>query len=447
MRSICAFANADGGLLVVGRNDRGEVVGVRDAAKLLVDIPNKVRDLLGIMVDANLSVVDGKEIIEIAVEPYPYPVSYRGEYHYRSGSTKQELRGAALDRFLLRKQGRHWDGVPMPHVAMVELSQVALDAFSSNGLASQRMAPAASGDSGGGLLDCLHLLEGAHLKRAAVLLFHPDPERYVTGAYVKMGYFESDADIRYQDEVHGDLFAQTTRTVELLLTRYLRPAITYAGLRRVQTSPVPDAALREAVLNALVHKDYASGFPVQISVYTDKAMIWNPGRLPDGWTVERLLQKHASCPHNPDIANAFFRAGLIEAWGRGIERMREACAQAEMPEPEFGADPSGIWLTLRFSTPYMVAGSGRSTHARHDDQEDDQENDQENGQETGSGLVRLRILRLLRAEPTMTRRELAERLGAGAGSIRHHIARLRSEGMIRHTGPNKRGRWEVLSDV
>ena len=94
--------------------------------------------------------------------------------------------------------------------------------------------------------------------------------------------------------------------------------------------------MREALLNAVVHKDYASGIPVQISVYPDKLMICNPGQLPPQWTVERLLAKHASAPFNPDLANAFFRAGLVEAWGRGIERMLETCRQAGQDDPEIG---------------------------------------------------------------------------------------------------------------
>ena len=106
LKWICGFANADGGVLVIGCNDKGVVTGLTNAAKLLKDIPNKVRDILGIMVDVNLREEAGEETLEIVVEPYPYPVSYKGEYHYRSGSTKQELKGAALDRFLLKKRGR-----------------------------------------------------------------------------------------------------------------------------------------------------------------------------------------------------------------------------------------------------------------------------------------------------------------------------------------------------
>jgi ATP-dependent DNA helicase RecG len=88
LRWICGFANADGGVLVIGRNDKGVAVGVPNVKKLLEDLPNKVRDVLGIMVAVNLVKDGGRNLIEIRVEPYPSPVSYKGEYHYRSGSTK-----------------------------------------------------------------------------------------------------------------------------------------------------------------------------------------------------------------------------------------------------------------------------------------------------------------------------------------------------------------------
>ena len=133
LKWISGFANAQGGVLVIGRNDKGLAVGVPDAKKLLLDLPNKIRDVLGIVTPVNLRRVEGKDTIEIVVEPYPYPVSYKGEYHIRVGSTKQELKGTALDRFLLRKQGRTWDGVPVPQVAIRALSGTAIAAFRKRG--------------------------------------------------------------------------------------------------------------------------------------------------------------------------------------------------------------------------------------------------------------------------------------------------------------------------
>ncbi len=219
LKWICGFANAHGGVLVIGRNNKGVITGLTNAAKLLVDIPNKVRDILGIVVDVNLRTEDGKETLEIVVEPYPYPVSYKGEYHYRSGSTKQELKGAALDRFLLRKQGQHWDGVPVPHVAIKDFSKPVIAAFRKLARESRRLDSAMLRESTPALMEKLHLLEGHYLKRAAILLFHSDPECFVTGAFVKTGFFRTNTDLLYHDGIHGDLFTQADRTVDLLLTK------------------------------------------------------------------------------------------------------------------------------------------------------------------------------------------------------------------------------------
>jgi predicted HTH transcriptional regulator len=203
LRWICGFANAEGGALVVGRNDRGQAVGIKAAARLLAEIPNKVRDVLGIMVAVNLLLDKGKELIEIRVDPYPSPVSYKGEYHYRSGSTKQELKGAALSHFLLRKQGLHWDAMALPGLKVEMLDTGALRLFREQALRSQRLPEAALRESDTSLLERLHLLADGACKRATALLFDPQPSRWFAGSYVKIGYFETNVDLRYQDEVDG----------------------------------------------------------------------------------------------------------------------------------------------------------------------------------------------------------------------------------------------------
>jgi ATP-dependent DNA helicase RecG len=143
LKWLCGFANAQGGTLVIGKNDQGHVLGVANSQKLLEDIPNKVRDLLGILVDVHSRTEGEYTYLEIVVEAYPYPISYKGQYHYRSGSTKQELKGAALDRFLLRKQGKHWDGVPMPGVQHLTSARRPSPCFASgrHGVVGWRVTP------------------------------------------------------------------------------------------------------------------------------------------------------------------------------------------------------------------------------------------------------------------------------------------------------------------
>ena len=108
LKWICGFANANGGSIFIGKNDAGEIVPIKNAKRLLEDIPNKVKDTLGILVDVNLHHTVKGDFIEIIVEAYPYPVNYKGQYHYRSGTTKQELKGAALDKFLLQRKGNRF---------------------------------------------------------------------------------------------------------------------------------------------------------------------------------------------------------------------------------------------------------------------------------------------------------------------------------------------------
>ena len=288
---ICGFANAQGGVLYVGVKDNGEVCGVHDAKKLMEDIPNKVRDMMGILVDVNLKEKDGKSYLEIVTEAYPYPVSFRGKYYQRSGATNQELKGAALDRFMLRKQGKTWDGVPVPYLKAEDLDNATFNLFRKYAKRSGRMEEADLMDDNHGLLEKLRLYEGSYLKRAAALLFHPDPEKYVTGAFVKVGFFREGMDLVYQDEVHGNLFQQIVKLMDLLCTKYMKAIITYEGIQRIETLPIPREALREALLNACINKDYAEPSPIQIRVYENKLEIINGGVLPEGWTVETYYPK------------------------------------------------------------------------------------------------------------------------------------------------------------
>ncbi len=189
LKWICGFANAQGGTLIIGKNDNGEVVGLQNAKRFLEDIPNKIKDILGIIADVNLHETPQGEYVEIVVEPQLNPVNYKGEYHYRSGSTKQELKGAALDKFLLNKQGKHWDSVAIPNVTIADLKQDTFDFFRKKGIKSKRLDDDVLTDSNELLLKNLQLTENDYLKRAAILLFHPKPEKFVTGAYIKIGFF------------------------------------------------------------------------------------------------------------------------------------------------------------------------------------------------------------------------------------------------------------------
>lgn len=206
------------------------------------------------------------------------------------------------------------------------------------------------------LMDNLHLIdEDGYLIRAAMLAFYKDPEKWVTGSYIKIGYFgKSDSDLVYQDEVHGPLIEQVDKTVDLVYTKYMKALIDYEGVQRIEQFMFHKDAFREILLNAIVHKDYSSYNPIQISVYEDKIYIWNDGEMPPNLdSTDKLFMKHSSKPFNPKLANVFFKSGMIEAWGRGFEKIREACALYDGPLPEYEINEAGIMVLCKACDRYL----------------------------------------------------------------------------------------------
>lgn len=153
------------------------------------------------------------------------------------------------------------------------------------------------------------------------------------------------ADLKFQDTVEGNIFEMVEGVIRLLKERYLISPITYEGIQRIENLEYPEAALREAVLNSIVHKDYTNT-TIQLSVYDDKLILWNPGELPVDIPLEKLTRKHPSRPRNKHIAEAFYRAGYIETWGRGIEKIMLAFKEAELPVPIFEETWGGIAVTF-----------------------------------------------------------------------------------------------------
>lgn len=362
LKWVCGFANANGGKIYIGvENDAPHnVVDLPDADKLMEDIPNKVRDVLGIMVDVNLLHDGDKRDIEIVVEPYPYPVTYKGQYHYRSGSTKQELKGAALNKFLLDRIGVRWCNVPVPSVKMEELSSESIQDFKESGIKRKRMDADVLADSTTDFLSSLDMLVDGQITRAGVLMFHPKPEKLFPGAFIKIGFFRSDSDLAFQDEIHGSLVRQVDRTFDLLTTKYMNYLISFEGLQRIENPPYPEGPLRECILNSVSHKDYAEQVPIQISVYPDRIVFWNPGSLPESWTVENLLKKHPSRAFNPAIANAFFRCGEVDAWGRGIGKIVDGAISEKLLPPVFDTSFGGLMVTFYSSPTAQLKEAGIS---------------------------------------------------------------------------------------
>lgn len=165
----------------------------------------------------------------------------------------------------LKMQGRTWDGVPLPKLSVVDLKQDAIQLFKDKVVKRGRLTKEEVSVEDTILMDNLYLIdEDGYLIRAAMLAFYKDPEKWVTGSYIKIGYFgKSDSDLVYQDEVHGPLKEQVDKTVDLVYTKYMKALIDYEGVQRIEQFMFHKDAFREILLNAIVHKDYSSCNPDQ----------------------------------------------------------------------------------------------------------------------------------------------------------------------------------------
>jgi ATP-dependent DNA helicase RecG len=437
LKSLCGFANAQGGTLEVGREDDGTVTDVGNACTLLEELPNTIRQALGVVPSVTLREEDGKKFIAVSVDASSTPVSYHGRYYLRSGSTTQELTGSELDNFILRRLGKTWDGITIPKVDVADLDTSAFRTFRDKAIASERLQKSDLELSDEALLDSLSLVEDGELTRAAVLLFHHNPEKYVFGAFVKVGYFETGADLIYQDEFHGSLITVADEIVDTIYRKYFKGIISYEGILRVTDYPVPRPALREAIFNAIVHRDYTSGVPIQIKIYPDSVTIYNDGRLPENWTVADLLTKHRSRPFNPKIASTFFRAGFIETWGRGIERITTACKEAGKREPLFEAKPTEIAVTF-----FMDVKNATADHETDHDGFGEKFGD-EFGDEFGDDSSQEKILALMRSNPSISAKSIGETIGMTTRGVEKSIKVLRDSGIIERIGAARGGHWEV----
>ncbi len=327
LKWIGGFANAQGGKIYIGKDDAATVVGVSDFKKLMEELPNKIKNNLGITAEVNLRQEEGKHFIEIVVQPYSVPISLRGRYYYRSGSVKQELTGAALNEFLLKRAGQTWDDVSEDDATFDDIDEATIKKYLRRAEEAGRL-PDIDGLTTPELLDKLRLTKNGKLKRAAIVLFGKDPGRFYPNTFIKVGRFDDDDfTIRFQEMEDGNIIQVLDKVLRTLDHKFLIRNISFEGMNRIETLEYPVPALREVLLNALIHRNYM-GAPTQIRVYDKKMFVWNDGGLPESITLQQLTQSHSSHPRNPILAGACFLGGYIDSWGSGIMKIINSCKAA-----------------------------------------------------------------------------------------------------------------------
>lgn len=437
LKWICGFANAQGAVMYFGVDDNLEVYGLKNTKKLMEDIPNKIVNSMGLVVDVNLYEQDGLEYIEVTISPSNVPISYKGKYYYRSGSTMQELNGSALQQFILKKMGRSWDDITNDRATMEDIDRKAVEYFLRKGIEAQRIPESELNSSTEEVLTNLRLVDdNGFLKNAAILLFGKNPLKFFPSVRFKIGRFGKDeADLMFQDVIEGNIIQMADRVMEALQAKYLVSPVRFEGMQRYETLEIPKEALREILYNAIAHKDY-TGPDIQIHVYNDLIEIWNEGTLPEGYDENVLYNKHSSKPRNRNIADTMFKAGFIDTWGRGYKKIRDGFEMAGMPMPKVQNFCGGVQVTIertRFMQMSSVTNNG--------------------GNFGGSGgslaVVQLserqrRICNTIRDNPKVTVEQMASALSIAKRTLERELSALQKMGVLLREGNTSAGHWVII---
>lgn len=349
LKTVCAFANTNGGTFYIGINDKGEVVGIDNIKKLMEDLPNKVMNAFVVTVDIQAKEENGKPYIQMTVSKSNIALSYHGKFYTRSGSTTQELKGGALQRLLLKTNNLSWDEVPISEADFEDIDVAVVRKFIKQATEYNRLPSGIDSDNIQQLFHNLKLInKKGELTRAAVLLFGKNPTRFFSSSIFKIGRFkgEDPTDLLVSDFVEGNLFQMPDQVMDLLKSKYLLSPISYRGLQRIETLEIPEKAMREAVLNAIIHRDYTGTSSIELRVFDHTITLWNYGKLED-LCIDDLRVTHNSNPRNSLIAQIFYRAGYIESWGRGTLTIINETIKAGLSEPVFEDFLNGVQVTFK----------------------------------------------------------------------------------------------------
>jgi len=343
--TLCAFMNGNGGQVLVGVGPDGSVVGQTLADKTFQDLAQVLRRFdPPIPVETEKIPVGMSDLQVLVLKVTPMadslPCTYDGRPYQRIGTTTSVMPQETYQRILLeRTHSRHrWEN-EIADVMIDELDVQEIRRTIQTSIASGRLPADTSADDLTDVLDRLGLRVSGSLVNAAVVAFGREFLPHYPQCQLRLARFRGTDKNEFLDQrqLHGHAFGLLAEAMQFLTRHLPVSGRIEAGLfERVDEPLFPPVALREALVNAFCHRDYAqAGGAVSLAIYDDRLEIWSSGGLPLGMKVEDLKQEHLSRPRNPLIAEVFYRRGLVERWGRGTQKIVELCLRAGHPEPEF----------------------------------------------------------------------------------------------------------------
>lgn len=357
MQTLCAFLNADGGWLFFGITPKLEIVGQNVTDSTQREIAHEITKIEpAIRLPLEIVEVPGHPdccVIGIHAEAAKFgdaPYTYDGRAYYKVESTTVLMPRSMFEERLRRSDPSRfaWESQTPSFLHLEDLDENMIRKSIMYGISKGRMPATSASEDTMTLLDKFAMVENGKIKNAAAALFTKRPQDYPQ-FLLRMARFRGNEKRDFVDNMRlsGNFFELLDAGLAFLF-KHLNQSGVVKGIRREEQLEIPVEALREALTNALCHRqlDSPSG-SVGIAIYDDRVEIENAGRLPNELTVETIKQPHRSYPHNPIIANALYMTAYLESWGTGVSRMIDACKTAGVPEPKYSTDGLFVWITFK----------------------------------------------------------------------------------------------------
>lgn len=415
-KTISAFANTEGGTLLCGVSDDGDIIGTECSDQAIRNIIDKIANM-GIY--PLISPIEEKEekILKIEIEKSYRPISYRGRYYKKVGNTTREMRGEELITFF--QQWSSWDTLTGDY-SIEEIDEKTFNKFIRMAVNSGRLPENETGDMLE-ILKRLNLIMDSKITNAAIILFGKNPQKYFANAVIRVLNFKGD--ISSSDRiVRGNLFEQAEGVEEAIKNSMDVKYEIKGKLSRNNIWDYPLEAIRESLLNSIIHRDYFKyGIQPQIKLLDDRIWFFNPGGLFGGLTIEDLKETHPSATRNHIISDIFYRAGFVEVYGSGIGKILGSLKDTGLPEPEFKEEFGGFSL-------YMFKGYTEDMFK-------------------GVGLNERQIKAMvyLNKERSISTSEYSKIVPkVSVGTLKRDLSDLVEKGFIEKVGSKKTRRYELL---
>ena len=352
MLSLCAFLNGSGGTVLFGIRPNGGIEGQDVSEQTFHDIAQAAErfEPAAHFAIHRVRLASGKEIVALTIKDgaSKKPFTYEGRPYERIGNTTRKMPQGKYEGFLLlRAHGQHrWENAPADGFTHSDLDRNEvfriLEAARVKGYLLEPV-----GKSVSSVLDRLGVRQNGQILQAAVVLFGKKFQPAYPQCELRMARFRGIDKAEFMDQrnVRASAF-KLLEEAEMFCQRHfpLPGKIVPGKLQRQDKPLIPPDAMREILVNALIHRDYSiAGGAISLAIFDDRVEIWSAGRFPTGITPVMLSREHDSVQRNPIIADVFHRAGLIERWGRGTNRVISMCRAAGIRPPEFAeVGPSSV---------------------------------------------------------------------------------------------------------